>query len=508
MARVLQVEFGGLSVVQSRPPVENDCLTENIVKHRTPVSPAVSLSLVVVSGFSLYFAASTLLPLRPALAQEDAAPAADAPAAAPAAGAATDATPAADATVTTPAVTTPAVSAPVAPGLSEGRMRQASWLISEALTVAERNSEARIVAARGAAGLIPRLNAATRGRLPERWIRLVETDDVPPGVRTAAYSTFFDVASREDADFALRTALALPDAAARAGAFIDLSEAAEKSNWSRANEYVMMARQAARREDDPSERARALTFVAYRAATLNPDVRAEAVTEASSAVRSIGDPGVRDYLLADVAGAAAKFNLGLARKIAGDISDEKFRNLAQARANISEASQTTLTTTTSDRIAALAKAAAPYDMRAVPILLQLPPQTDVLKTLADALPPIYPSARPAIDASLLERMWTYAGTAEPSVYRDQLQSRLARLMVLHDLWRGRDWGKQLAWKGGRIQVGAFLKSVLESRQSRVRAMPLHEVAKRNINRAILQARTLPPAGRVEALLLIAGQILA
>src|SRR4028119_255166 len=59
-----KVEFCGRSVVQSRPLVENDCLTENIVKHRTPVSPAVSLSLVVVFGLCLYLAAFTLLPLR------------------------------------------------------------------------------------------------------------------------------------------------------------------------------------------------------------------------------------------------------------------------------------------------------------------------------------------------------------------------------------------------------------------------------------------------------------
>ena len=80
-------------------------------------------------------------------------------------------------------------------------------------------------------------------------------------------------------------------------------------------------------------------------------------------------------------------------------------------------------------------------------------------------------------------------------------------MVLHDLWRGRDWGKQLAWKGGRIQAGAFLNDVLESRRSQVRAMPLHDIAKRNVTRAIAQTNDMAPAARVEALLLIAGQIL-
>jgi hypothetical protein len=75
-----------------------------------------------------------------------------------------------------------------------------------------------------------------------------------------------------------------------------------------------------------------------------------------------------------------------------------------------------------------------------------------LKALSDALPVIYPTARPAIDSTLLERMWRYSLRApEASPQRDELQSRLARIMVLHDLWRGRDWGKQLAWKGGRFK---------------------------------------------------------
>jgi len=146
-------------------------------------------------------------------------------------------------------------------------------------------------------------------------------------------------------------------------------------------------------------------------------------------------------------------------------------------------------------------------VRAIPILVQLPPQSDVLASLSTALPPIYPTARPAIDAQLLERIWNYTKNVEPSVQRDELQSRLARLMVTQDLWRGRDWGKQLAWKGGRIQVGAFLSEVLMARRSQVRAGSLQDVAKANVNRAILQARSLAPAARTEALLLIAGQIL-
>ena len=83
-------------------------------------------------------------------------------------------------------------------------------------------------------------------------------------------------------------------------------------------------------------------------------------------------------------------------------------------------------------------------------------------------------------------------------------------MVLHDLWRGRDWGKQLTWKGGRVQVGSFLQSVATARRSqlRLRAAPLQDLAGRNVSRAILEARSLQPAPRVEALLLIAGQILS
>jgi hypothetical protein len=94
-----------------------------------------------------------------------------------------------------------------------------------------------------------------------------------------------------------------------------------------------------------------------------------------------------------------------------------------------------------------------------PILIQLPPQSDVLQSLSDALPPVYPTAQPAIDVSLLERMWDYSNTAEASVYKDQLQSRLARLMVLHDLWRGRSWGKQLAWRG-RTRSSRSLSSTM------------------------------------------------
>jgi hypothetical protein len=178
-----------------------------------------------------------------------------------------------------------------------------------------------------------------------------------------------------------------------------------------------------------------------------------------------------------------------------------------ARVNLSEISQTTLSNETADRVQKLATAAVRYDTRALPILLQLPPTPDVFKVIGDALPPIFPSATPSMSPVLLERIWTFAENAEPSVARDQLQSRLARLMVLHDLWRGRAWGKRLSWQGGRIQVGAFLRNVLLYRQSALRVEPLQDLAQRNIQRAIVETRTLPPVGRVQALLLLAGQVL-
>jgi hypothetical protein len=81
-------------------------------------------------------------------------------------------------------------------------------------------------------------------------------------------------------------------------------------------------------------------------------------------------------------------------------------------------------------------------------------------------------------------------------------------MVLHDLWRGRSWGKQLAWRGGRVQVGAFLNDVLTARRSRLKAAPLQDVAERNVSRAIVEARNLAAPARAEAMLLIAGQLLA
>ncbi len=303
----------------------------------------------------------------------------------------------------------------------------------------------------------------------------------------------------------------IPDAAARAGALLAVSRAHERArtpnSWDRADRYAVLAQRAARRETDPTQRARALTYVAYRMTELSPARQAQALREASSQVRLVRSPNVRDNLLADLTGAVARYDLAMGRRMAGEISSEGLKNLASARVNLTEVSQTTLTSRSKERITALAAAAAPYDARALPVLLQLPGQPEVLKAVGDTLPRIYPSARPAIETSQLERMWTFAQAAPAGPYRDQLQSRLARLMVLKDLWRGRDWGKQLSWQGGRIQVGAFLNDVLQSRRSNLGIGALQDTARSDVGTAYAQALTLPPAARAEALLLLAGQIL-
>lgn len=391
--------------------------------------------------------------------------------------------------------------------ISQDRLTLATNLISESLRVANDNPQARITALRGAAALIPRLASPARDTLTDRWLSLALAPDIQRTVRGQALSSFFDVAAHQDPEYAAGIAGRLPDAAGRAAGFLSLSEAYLHRNWDRSNEYLVRAQQAARQEDDPSLRARSLTFVAQQVAIVNPDLRADAVREASTAVRRTFDGYERDYLLSEVVTAAAKFDLPIARRIAGDIQDQRLQGLAQARANLSEISQTTLSNETSERVAKLAQAAVRYDQRALPILLQLPATPESFKAISDALPGISPTAAPSMNPMLLERIWKIAESAQPSVYRDQLQSRLARLMVLQDLWRGRAWGKSLSWQGGRVQVGAFLKQVIEYRQSALKIEPLQDVAQNNVQRAVREARALPPIGRVEALLLIAGQVL-
>ena len=386
------------------------------------------------------------------------------------------------------------------------QISRAANLISQSLTIAEKNPDARVAVVRQAASLIPQTGATWREGLARRWMRLAQTANVSRNVRLDAYRSFFEAATAANRPFARKIALMTPDNAARAGAFLSLAQD-DRADYLRSLRYVGMAQRAARQEKDLSQRARALTFVALRLSVLDADSRNAAVVEASSQARLISTQRNRDYLLAEIVGAAARFDLGLANRIAGGITDGQLKNLAQARINLAEISQSTIRASNTDRIAALAKAAARYDVRAIPILIQLPAQADVLKALSDALPPIYPSARPAVGADLLERIWEYSNKAEASVQKDELQSRVSRLMVLHDVWRGRSWGKSLAWKGGRIQVGAFIKTVLESRRTQVRAMSLQDVSKRNVDVALRQAQTLPPVARAEALLLIAGQLL-
>jgi hypothetical protein len=133
-------------------------------------------------------------------------------------------------------------------------------------------------------------------------------------------------------------------------------------------------------------------------------------------------------------------------------------------------SQSTFTGPEVARVAAVAKAAARYETRAIPILMQLPATPDVLKALSDALPPIYPTARPAIDPSLLERMWRYSLRAsEAGAPRDELQSRLARLMVLHDLWRAATGA--VNWPGRVAAFRSVPSSTMSSRHAALRCAP-------------------------------------
>ncbi|MDQ3814422.1 MAG: hypothetical protein M3347_10775 [Armatimonadota bacterium] len=417
----------------------------------------------------------------------------------------------AHATSVTPSLPAPSTRmpgpAPRSPRPSDERLNVAANLVSEAISVAQQRPEASAVVVQGAAALIPQLALSPRQALTARWMRLAFSSPVPSWVRQSAVAAFFDEAAQRDASWAGTLARTLPDPLARSSAFIHLSQKIEPRNWQRADEYATLAQRAARQVPNSAQRAQALTAVAIRLASLNPATRRTAVLEAASQASRLAPGRGRDSVLTDIVGAAALFDLPLARRVGGRIQHPGLRKLANARINLSEISQTTLMASNADRIAALAKAAAPYDMRAIPILLQLPPQPDVFRAIASALPRIAPTGQPGISVDLLERIWLYAKAAPPSVYRDHLQSRLARLMVLHNLWRGRDWGKQLTWKGGRIQVGAFLRDVIEARRSALKIRPLQQVAQRSINRAVLEARRLPPVARSEALLLIAGQLL-
>jgi hypothetical protein len=326
----------------------------------------------------------------------------------------------------------------------------------------------------------------------------------------SAFGAFFDVASKTDVAFGRSVALSLPDPIARAGGFVRLSEGVDKTSWDEAAELAALAQRAARQEPDLALRARTLAYVANRLATLNPETREAAIIEASSTARNItANTRLRDSLLAGISGSAAKFDIALAQRIAGSIESEEFKNVANARVALAQATATmAVKKDDPERVATIVKNVSRYDTSFIPVLLQLPATPEVFQALGDALPPIYPGGAPAVDASTLERVWAFSEKAEPSVYRDQLQSRAARLMVLHDLWRGREWGRQLAWEGGRNQIAEVVEATIRARESELRAEPLRTLAATDTNRAILQARTFAPSERVEALLLIAGQLLA
>jgi len=396
---------------------------------------------------------------------------------------------------------------------SDEQKQRAANLIDEAIAVAYRRPEARVALARGGAALLPRLEGTTRMGLVNRWVPLVSTSAVPRDVRLSAFSAFFDVVSRSnnaaDLDFGRDVAMMLPDAAARAGAFLRLSEAAERTSWDRAAEFGALAQRAARQENDLALRARAMAFIATRLSSLNPETREAAVIEASSQARLLSTNPLRDSLLAEITGAASKFDIALAQRISGGIEDQNYKNLATARIAVSQAQAGfAVKTPDADRVAAIVNGVQRYDSSFIPVLLQLPATPEVLQALGNALPVIYPSAPRAIDAGTLERVWNFTQSAEPSVYRDQLQSRVARLMVLHDLWRGREWGQQLAWQGGRNQIAGFVDATVRARESDLKSEPLRARAVANLNSAILSTRNLSPSERVEGLLLIAGQVLS
>ena len=408
---------------------------------------------------------------------------------------------------TTDTEAVPGLSAP-----SDEQKVRAAALVDEAIAVAARNPEARVALARGAAALLPQLEGRTRQGLVNRWLPLVTSSAVPRDVRLASMSAFFDVATRsnapDDLTFARDVAMMLPDAAARAGAFLRLSEAAEKTNWEQAAEFGALAQRAARQEPDLTLRARALAFIATRLASLNPETREAAVIEASSQARLIQTSSLRDALLAEIVGAAAKFDIAMAQRIAAGIENENYKKLATARVAVAQTQATfAVKKPDADRIAEIVNGVQRYDSSFIPVLLQLPATPEVFQALGSALPGVYPDAPRAIDASTLERVWNFTQNAEPSVYRDQLQSRVARLMVLQDLWRGRAWGQQLAWEGGRTQIAQFVNSTVRVRESQLKSEPLRARAVSNLNGAIYSTRVLAPSERVESLLLIAGQVL-
>lgn len=425
--------------------------------------------------------------------------------------------------ITTPILAQQAIPVPVpqeidapAPSSDAAATRpqheQAAQLIDEAITVARRHPQARPALARGAAALLPKLAPDAREEQTARWLDTISNNSVSRGARLAALSSFFGVLSRggnaEDLAYGRELALTLPDATARASAFVQLSEAASKTSWDQAAELARLAQRAARQETNPRLRARALAYVAARMAVIDPAERTNAVVEASTYARRVTRSGQRDVLLAEVVGAAAKFDIGLAQRVATGIENENYEKLATARIAVAQIqSGFAVKKPDAGRIAEIVQGVPRYDTSFIPVLLQLPPSPEVFEALGDALPIIYPNAPLAIEPNTLERVWNFAEAAEESVYRDQLLSRVARLMVLHDLWRGREWGRQLPWEGGRNQIARFVDETIKARESRLHSDQLRTQTLANVNDAILATRRFAPSERVEGLLLIAGQLL-
>lgn len=406
----------------------------------------------------------------------------------------------------------PAMKSEAAPAPTDPQKERAARLIDEALSVAYRNPEARPALARGAAALLPQLQGRTREGLTNRWVALISTNDVSRGLRLASFSSFFDTVSQsnnaDDWAYGRDVAMALPDATARASALIQLSEAAQRTSWDQSSEWANLAQRAARQETDPRLRARALAYVATRMATLDPAMRHDAVVEASTQARMVERTGQRDALLAEVVGAAAKFDIGLAQRISEGIENKNLKNLATARITVAQAQVgMAVKQPDAERIAQIVNNVPRYDTSFIPVLLQLPASPEVFEALGKSLPMIYPDAPLAVEPGTLERIWNFSAKAEASPFRDQLQSRVARLMVLHDLWRGREWGRQLAWTGGQQQIGRFVDETVKARESYLQTDALRTQTMDNINSAILTTRRLAPAERVEGLLLIAGKVL-
>ncbi|HEX8463853.1 MAG TPA: hypothetical protein VF627_04480, partial [Abditibacterium sp.] len=243
---------------------------------------------------------------------------------------------------------TPASAAKLPIALPAGApAQQAGFLVDQALKIAAQSPGARARVLRGAAPLVPRLLPGTSGALgrnslTKRWISLAMSAGVPRATRLEAFGSFFDIATRTDLSFASTLATQVPDLAARAGAYLDVSRAYEATrtpdSWSQADRYAAYAQTVARREPDLATRARALVFVAYRMIDLSPARQEEALREATAAVKLVPTPRVRDNLLAELTGAVARYDLNQGRRLAATISDEGLKNLASARVNLTEVS--------------------------------------------------------------------------------------------------------------------------------------------------------------------------